>query len=108
MVVERYFQSMSDTLWSNKNDGDIVFRTIGITAQFDFLRELLLKKFVKLGKDLNFDIALNGFSGISFDDEYFSPRTATKSRLLNVFRLKAGLINKEEVDSQIVEAAGMD
>jgi DNA phosphorothioation-associated DGQHR protein 1 len=108
MVVERYFESMSNTLWSNKNDDDIVFRTIGITAQFDFLRELLLKNSVILGKDLNFDTALNDFSGISFDNEYFSPRTATKSRLLNVFRLKAGLINREEVDSQIVEAAGMD
>lgn len=107
MVIERYFDSMNRTLWSNKRCDDIVFRTIGITAQFDFLKELLKSDKIKLDSELSFDEVLGGFSDIQFDNEYFSPRTATKSRLLNVFRLKVGFLKKENVDIEIVEAAGL-
>ncbi|WP_220781160.1 hypothetical protein, partial [Shewanella sairae] len=83
-----------------------VFRAIGITAQFDFLKELLVKELVDLGPDLEFDTLLGKFSDITFEGDYFSPRTATKKRLLDVFRLKAGILKPDEVDEEIVLAAG--
>lgn len=107
MILERYFESMSKSLWKGKDNENIVFRTIGITAQFDFLKELLNRKKVILDKDLSFESILKDFSDIQFNGEYFSPRTATKSRILNVFRLKVDLLKKEDVEQEIVEAAGL-
>lgn len=106
MVIERYFESMSKYLWKGKDNDDIIFRAIGITAQFDFLKELLVNNKVKLDKDLSFDTILSSFSEIRFSGEYFSPRTATKSRLLNVFRLKVGFLSKAGIDQEIIDAAG--
>ncbi|TOH67995.1 hypothetical protein CGI76_17925, partial [Vibrio parahaemolyticus] len=37
--------------------------------------------------------------------EYFSPRTATKKRLLDVFRLRLALIKPEGLDEEIIRAA---
>ena len=43
--------------------------------------------------------------GIQFDDEYFSARSATKKRLLEVMKLKVGLIKPDGLESQIITAA---
>jgi DNA phosphorothioation-associated DGQHR protein 1 len=107
MVVERYFKSLQKTLWKNKDDENIVFRAIGITAQFQFLKELLIKNIVELGPSLDFDDILKDFSDITFDSEYFSPRSATKKRLLDVFRLKAGQLEASNIEEEIRIAAGM-
>jgi DNA phosphorothioation-associated DGQHR protein 1 len=105
MVVNRFFSSIEKTLWKGKDETDIVFRTVGLAAQFSLLKELLLNGKVILNSDLNFDDLLKGFSEISFDSEYFSPRTATKKRLLDVFRLKLGLIEPAGLDQEIITAA---
>lgn len=107
MVIERYFTAIQNTLWKNKASDSIVFRTIGISAQFDFLKELLVSKKVPLGKDMEFESILNNFSDITFDNEFFSPRTATKKRIMDVFRLKAGLITEDSVSAEIVNAANI-
>ena len=105
MVIERYFNSLKKSLWSNKSNDSIVFRAIGITAQFNFLKELIVKEKVLLEQGMEFDSVLSGFADITFDGEYFSPRTATKKRLLDVFRLKAGFLTSDEVEEEIRVAA---
>lgn len=107
MVIERYFSAIKKTLWKNRSSDSIVFRTIGITAQFDFLKELLVSEKVALEKDLEFESILFNFSNITFDSEFFSPRTATKKRIMDVFKLKVGLIDEDSVSPEILKAANL-
>ncbi|EIF5019476.1 hypothetical protein LFV94_004020, partial [Vibrio vulnificus] len=108
MVITRFFSSMQKTLWVGRDENDIVFRTVGLAAQFSLLKELLLKKMVTLNSELNFDVLLDGFQSLDFNSEYFSPRTATKKRLLDVFRLRLGLIKSDGLDEEIVRASGLE
>ena len=107
MVLERYFDEISKTLWLGKKSNDIVFRTVGISAQFTFLKELIANDKIKLTNSLSFKDILKGFNEIEFNGEYFSPRTATKNRLLDVFRLKCKMIDKGDLEPQIIEAANL-
>ncbi|ENN6468147.1 DGQHR domain-containing protein [Vibrio vulnificus] len=108
IVITRFFSSMQKTLWVGRAENDIVFRTVGLAAQFSLLKELLLKKMVTLNSELNFDVLLDGFQSLDFNSEYFSPRTATKKRLLDVFRLRLGLIKSDGLDEEIVRASGLE
>ncbi|HCG5136133.1 TPA: DGQHR domain-containing protein [Vibrio parahaemolyticus] len=105
MVIHRFFSSMKKTLWVGRSESDIVFRTVGVAAQFSLLKDLLLKGKVTLNSELDFDELLACFQDINIDSEYFSPRTATKKRLLDVFRLRLALIKPEGLDEEIIRAA---
>jgi len=105
MVFERYFSALDKFFWVNRKDDDIAFRTVGIAAQFAFLKELILNKTVKIDSNLDFTEVLGDMKGIQFDDEYFSARSATKKRLLEVMKLKVGLIKPDGLESQIITAA---
>jgi DGQHR domain-containing protein len=107
MVIYRFFTSLKNTLWKGKDEKDIIFRTVGVAAQFSLLKELLLSNKVTLDSDLSFNELLKGFDEISFDSEYFSPRTATKKRLLDVFRLKLDLIEPNGLEQEIITAANI-
>jgi DNA phosphorothioation-associated DGQHR protein 1 len=107
MVLERYFEEISKTLWLNKEEDSIVFRTVGISAQFTFLKELITNQKVELNSSLSFEKVLDRFNEIEFNNEYFSPRTATKSRLLNVFKLKSKMITVDGLDPEIIKSANI-
>lgn len=104
-IIKRYFQALEETLWAGKNDANIVFRAIGISAQFLLLKELILNEKVVLDKQLDFHGVLGPLADIDLDDEYFSARTATKKRMLDLFKFKLTLIDKTGLDPQILKAA---
>ena len=104
-VIERFFTSISNHLWSNRKEDDIVFKTVGISAQFALLKEILLEKMVTLDKNLNFDKILSNLTDLDFSNEYFSARSATKKRVLDTFKYKLGLINEKDVAAEIIQAA---
>jgi len=106
-VISTYFAAMEKSLWRSQQDDSIVFRTVGIIAQFAFLRELILQGKVTLDKHLSFEQLLEPLANVKLDDEYFSARTATKKRLLDLFKLKLGLISEEGLESKIIEAANI-
>lgn len=105
MVIERFFSSMQKHLWEGQSSNSILFRTVGIAAQFDLLKTLLNSKSVILNRDLSFDEFGQRLRGISLEGDYFSPKSATKKRLLQVFKLKLGLITEDECEPEIVNAA---
>ena len=107
MVFEKYFAALEIYLWKDRKIDDIVFRTVGIAAQFSFLKELILREVVTIDSNLDFTDVLNKFGNIQFDDEYFSARSATKKRLLDVFKLKVGLIEENDVEDPIRKAASI-
>lgn len=96
-VLERYFESISSYLWDGKPVDHIVFRTVGIAAQFTFLRDLLKSPGINVSKDLNFDEQLSCLSEVDFVGEEFSPRTATKKRIVDVLKLKVRLLTEDEL-----------
>ena len=59
MVLERYFVALQDSLWKDKESDSIVFRTVGIAAQFSFLKELIFqKKRIQRKKELLLQIVI--------------------------------------------------
>ena len=104
-VIGRFFTSISTCLWSNRSEDDIVFKAVGISAQFALLKEILIKKMVTLDTNLNFDDILSRLTDLDFSDEYFSARSVTKKRVLDAFKYKLGLINREGVETEIIQAA---
>lgn len=104
-IVLKYFTSISKTLWCDKRSNDIVFRSVGMAAQFSFLREILVARVLEINKNMDFDDLLKGFSNIVFDSEYFSARSATKKRILDVFKLKCNMVSEEGLN---LEAGDLD
>ena len=80
-VVLKFFEGMEQTLWVGRQDADIVFRTVGFAAQFSFLKEILLSDKVLINRDLSFCELLEPLKHVSFDNEVFSARTATKKKV---------------------------
>jgi DNA phosphorothioation-associated DGQHR protein 1 len=105
MIFERYFTALNKFFWVNRTKDDIVFRTVGIAAQFSFLKELILNEKIILDSTLDFSAILENIRDIQFDDEYFSARSATKKRLLDVLKLRVDLITSNDLDQQIIDAA---
>lgn len=104
-IIQKFFEGLSATLWQGRGADDIVFRTVGFSAQFSFLIEVLLEGSLVLNKDLSFVEFLDPLRDVSFDHEYFSARTATKRRLLSVFKLKLQMMPLADTDPVLVSAA---
>lgn len=107
-VLIRYFSAMKDYLWCGRNDDDIVFKTVGLAAQFRFLRDLLELEDGWVTNENYFSQKLKDLAGLDFSDEYFQPRTATTARLVNVFKLKLGMISSEGLDDPLLAACRMN
>jgi len=106
MVFERFFSALGGALWRGRADDDILFKTVGIASQFKLLSELLLEN-TKWKDDENYFVnRLGDLSSLNFEGEYFSPRSATTTRLLNVFKLKLGVGALGAVDEQVKNACG--
>lgn len=111
-ILERYFEAIEKYLWEGKEHDNIVFRTVGISAQFSFLKELILSNSVKLDKKLSFLELLVPLSEVNFQSEYFSARTATKRRVVDTLKLRIGLLKQEDIEEgeykeAILQAANM-
>jgi DNA phosphorothioation-associated DGQHR protein 1 len=105
-VISRYFDSMSKYLWKGLDDSNIVFKTVGITAQFEFLKYLLIQKKVEVNKDLSFDSVASRLMGLNFSGDYFSARSATKKRLVDAFKYRCEFHVDEDVLGDLVPALG--
>lgn len=106
-IISRFFNALEKTLWLDKEKNNIVFRAVGIASQFSLLKEIILSKKVVLDSKLNFYDLLTSLSEVDLNQDYFSARTATKKRMLDLFKLKLGLINKQGLDPEIVKAANL-
>lgn len=105
LVLERFFAAMSSYLWGGRNDDDIVFKAVGIAAQFRFLRDILLQNNDWVRDEEYFDKKLNVLNDLDFNSEYFQPRTATTVRVVDVFKLKVGMIQPDGLDGEVLTAA---
>lgn len=111
IVLERYFTAVQNTLWMNEPHTSIVFRTVGISAQFKFLKYLLDERIVELKRDLNFDSLLEPLRSIKFPEEndLFSARTATTKLLVDAFKvfcLEKEQFDESKIDSRITDYIG--
>lgn len=104
-IIEKYFRGLSKTLWVDRESTDIVFRTVGIAAQFSLLKYLLSHEIVAVNAEIDFDAPLADLRGLKFDENYFSARTATQKRLLDTFLLRLGHIGTDDLDQSIIQAA---
>lgn len=107
MVLDRYFSSLQKTLWKSQPCNSIVFKTVGISAQFRFLKYLLTDQIVKLDKELNFDSILSPLSLLDFsqEEDLFSARTATTKLLVDTFKVTCGekiKIDESKIDQRVL------
>ena len=103
-VLERYFNAIQHHLWSGKDQSSIVFKTVGISAQFRLLKDLLVDDDSWIKKEDFFQERLQPISNVNLDNEYFQARSATTSRILNVLKLKLGMIDEKGLDEEVVNA----
>ncbi len=101
-VIDRYFRSLDEIWWFKLEADSILFRTVGISAQFAFLKYLLVEGKVVINSDLNFDNVLQPLGGLRLNGEYFSAKSATKSRVLAAMKLACGFIKSESVDQELL------
>ncbi|WP_066017026.1 DGQHR domain-containing protein [Endozoicomonas atrinae] len=101
-IIDRYFNSLKKYLWKNKDSDNIIFKTVGISSQFSLLKEILSKELVTLDSSLNFDGTISKLEGLVFNSDHFSPRTATKKKLLDTFKLCLEIIEESDVDKEII------
>lgn len=107
LVLERYFTAAKQYLWDGRDDADIVFKTVGVAAQFKFLKYLLQEDDGWKSDELYFDEKMKAIEGLDFTDEYFQPRSATTARLVNVFKLKLKMVSGDGMDPEIFAACGV-
>lgn len=107
LVLERFFTAMSSHLWDGRDNEDIVFKTVGIAAQFKFLKELLLENADWVKDEAYFSNKLKKLKEVDFSGEYFQPRTATTVRVVNVFKLKIGMIGSDDLDEEVLKACNL-
>jgi DNA phosphorothioation-associated DGQHR protein 1 len=105
MIIERYFHAINNTLWADRNSDDIVFKTVGIAAQFSLLKYLLVERKIVIDASMDFQQLLDPLRGLHFDGEYFSARTATQRRLMQTFQLRLGFIGEDGLDQNIIDCA---
>ena len=103
-VIYRYFEAIEELLWCDLPSDNIVFRAVGISAQFSFLKYLLTEGVVEISKELDFRPALRGLKGLSLEGEYFSAKSATKKRVLDALKLKCEFLSREDVSDELYEA----
>ncbi len=103
IILENYFCALEKYLWTDKSVDNIVFRTVGVAAQFSFLKELIMSEKIKISKDIDFSDTLSCLVDVKFEGEFFSARSATKKRVVDVLKLKTGLINKDEINGKDAE-----
>jgi len=108
MVLDRYFRAIERSFWNGKEPGSIIFRTIGISAQFKFLKYILEKELVTLNRDLEFDSMLNCLNDSDFPESnpIFSARTATTKLLVDYLKvacLSDKQYSKEEISPEILK-----
>lgn len=104
MVLSRYFEAIDTLLWRGLPADNIVFRAVGISAQFAFLKFLILDGKVQINKDLDFKPTLNKLEGFELVGEYFSPKSATKKRVLDALKFRCGFLKEHEVNAELKEA----
>lgn len=103
-VIDRYFDSFSELVWGFLPDDNILFRTVGLAAQFDFLKYLLMERKVKINSLLTFHELISPLKGLVLHGDYFSARSATKKRIVDVFKFKCGYLTDPVVSREIEDA----
>tara|TARA_R110001583_G_scaffold50965_1_gene159095 strand:- start:2 stop:1219 length:1218 start_codon:yes stop_codon:yes gene_type:complete len=100
IILDKYFDAIESYLWKGKEESSIVFRAVGVAAQFTFLKELIISGKIVISKDIDFHETLSCLSDVKFEGEYFSARSATKKRVVDVLKLKTGLLTLEEIENR--------
>ncbi|PHQ26079.1 hypothetical protein CLH62_00240 [Marinobacter guineae] len=106
VILSLYFNAMSSLLWRDLPPDNILFRTVGVSAQFDFLKFLLVNKKVSISKDVDFNKELANLKGLNLTGEYFSAKSATKKRVVDALKLKCGFSEKDGVNEELLAALG--
>ena len=103
-LIMAYFNAVDEILWSSREEGSFVTRTVGVLALFDVLREALkanrldTENMFSSSKDL-----LRSAQGINFSDDFFHASGAGRVRIRNVLKLLIGLDTKSQ-DTAVAEA----
>jgi DNA phosphorothioation-associated DGQHR protein 1 len=103
-ILTRYFEVIKSLLWEGLPPENIVFRAVGISAQFSFLKFLLSEGKISINKDLDFSSVLGKLEGLALTGEYFSPKSATKKRVLDALKLRCEFLKEDEVDAELIKA----
>lgn len=99
-VIEKYFDALRDVFGIVDDSDNVLTKTIGIKACFDFLNEVLLSN--ELNSELlsNFPELLKKAASLPItDNEFYPSSTKGQTRLLNSFKYKVLEIPLEEVIS---------
>ncbi len=91
-IVSDYFSVVKETLWKGQAPNSFIFRTVGILALFDVLRDALLAKKIELADVLgSADALFLPAKGIDFANDYFHASGAGRVRIRNVLEYVIGL-----------------
>lgn len=104
-AIKNYFSVVDKLLFQTANELSYIFRTVGIQALFDVLREILLKELNK--RDISekfFESKIKPFEKVNFADNFFSPSGAGRVRIRNLFYYKLGYRTKNKIRKDYLSA----
>lgn len=96
-VVLSFLNAMKEVLWVNYKTNNVLQKTLGIQASFDFLKILLKKNEVQSECSKDYFLKfLTPCAEIDFNSDFFGVQSKVRARIKNVLLVSSGV---ESVDS---------
>ena len=91
-VISGYFSAVEKLIWAKQQSKSFAWRTVGVLALFDVLREGLIEgKLDANDIEASARAFLTGASGVNFSDDFFHASGAGRVRIRKVLRVLVGL-----------------
>lgn len=91
-AISGYFSAVDELIWTKQQSTSFAWRTVGVLALFDVLREGLVEgKLDASEMEASAMAFLKGAAGINFSDDFFHASGAGRVRIRKVLRVLIGL-----------------
>ena len=98
-AIVEFFSIVDQLIWSGQSSSSFAWRTVGVLALFDILREGLIEKRLD-SNDMESSAQdfLQGAAGLNFADDFFHASGAGRVRIRKVLRVLVGLDTAPDQD----------
>jgi len=90
-IIQQFFLSCNEVLFNSGKENSYLFKTVGIQALFDLLRNILAKEGIK--ESYSFAKYITPIRNINFSDNYFQTSDVGRQRIRNLLLFANGLIS---------------
>jgi len=92
VAIDEFFSAVDRLIWATQPSSSFIWRTVGVLALFDVLREGLAEgRLDPIDMKSSAQMFLQGAVGINFSDDYFHASGAGRVRIRKVLRVLVGL-----------------